>query len=174
MICSTSVLAGPRLDRMCVAAVRAPGDVETHVQETPGSTSVTSHTRCGNRGCLIRTRVPTATPDPSISVSDVTDAVHSGHRSTSLNTSQTRSIDASIVTPSVTFMYQMVHEGPTAWQGSVARRHRFLGGHTGERGLDEAGVATAGRPPQDPHRHGASASNRSRTSPSTASTIHGT
>ena len=47
------------------ASVVPPGDRWRHVHETPGSTSVTSHTSFGRRGCLISKRLPTSMPGPS-------------------------------------------------------------------------------------------------------------
>ncbi|EUA90540.1 hypothetical protein I551_2967 [Mycobacterium ulcerans str. Harvey] len=49
-------------------------------------------------GCLIANRLPTARPGPSSAASEVTEAVHSGQRSTSLKTAQTVSGGASIST----------------------------------------------------------------------------
>ncbi len=73
-------------------------------------TSVTSQTNFGMRGSLISNRFPTAMPGPSSATSRVTEAVHSGHRSTSLKTSQTTMEGASISMPHSVIMYQMVHE----------------------------------------------------------------
>src|SRR3954465_8486523 len=92
------------------ATVRPPGERCTQVHEAPGVNSVTSHTSFGIRGCLISNRLPTARPGPSSAASRVTDAVHSGQRSTSLNTSQTMLAGASISTPQSVIMYQMVHD----------------------------------------------------------------
>src|SRR5215510_7541938 len=87
-----------------------PGERCTQVHDEPGLNSVTSHTSFGMRGCLISKRLPTARPGPSSATIRVTDAVHSCHRSTSLNTSQTTWAGASIASPQSVIMYQMVHE----------------------------------------------------------------
>ena len=81
MICSTRVVESSNRCSPWVADVIAPGDLDTHVHDAPGSTSVTSQTSLGNRGCLIRTRVPRATPVPAITLTSVIDSVQSGHRS---------------------------------------------------------------------------------------------
>src|SRR5690349_21239052 len=93
----------------CRASVVPPGDRCTHVHPAPGTSSVTSHTSFGIRGCLISNRLPTARPGPSSATSRVTEAVHSGQRSTSLKTSHTTAAGASISTPLSVIMYQMVH-----------------------------------------------------------------
>ena len=62
------------------------------------------------RGCLISNRLPTAMPGPSRATRLVTEAVHSGQRSTSLKTSQTTVAGASMSTPQSVIMYQTVHE----------------------------------------------------------------
>src|SRR3954449_523759 len=87
-----------------------PGEVCTQVHETPGVTSVTFHTSLGILGCLISNRLPTARPGPSRATRRVTEAVHSGQRSTALNTSHTSETGASISTPLSVSMYQMVHQ----------------------------------------------------------------
>src|ERR1700742_2630690 len=92
------------------ATVIPPGERCTQVHDEPGVSSVTSQTSFGIRGCLISNRLPTASPGPSSATSRVTDAVHSGQRSTSLNTSQTTPAGASISTPLSVIMYQMVHD----------------------------------------------------------------
>ena len=71
---------------------------------------MTSQTSFGIRGCLISNRLPTAMPGPSRATRLVTEAVHSGQRSTSLKTSQTTVAGASMSTPQSVIMYQTVHE----------------------------------------------------------------
>ena len=92
-----------------MANVVPPGDRCRHVHEAPGSTSVTSQTSFGIRGCLISKRFPTSMPAPSRATTRSTDAVHSGQRSTSAKTSQTTAAGASISMLLSVIMYQMVH-----------------------------------------------------------------
>src|SRR5262245_7062112 len=92
------------------ATVKPPGERCTQVHDAPGATSVTAQISFGMRGCLISNRLPTARSGPSRATSRVTEAVQSGQRSTSLNTSQTTSAGASISTPQSVIMYQMVHD----------------------------------------------------------------
>ena len=66
MRCRTSVAPGAlRRPPRATRSVVPPGDRWRHVHETPGSTSVTSHTSFGRRGCLISKRWPTSMPGPS-------------------------------------------------------------------------------------------------------------
>src|SRR5947209_14965208 len=101
----------------CRAVVSAPGARCTHVQDRPGSISVTFQASAPIPGCLITNRLPTPRPVPSRPTSDVTDAVHSGQRSTSLNTSHTSCAGASISMLSSVIMYQMVHEAGDGVRG---------------------------------------------------------
>src|SRR3954452_23761678 len=80
---------------MCRAVVRTPGPVATQVNERLGSSSVTTYSVGGIRGCSTRTRGPTASGPSSRSRTEVTVAAHSGHRSTSRSTSQTCSTGVS-------------------------------------------------------------------------------
>ena len=98
-----------------------PGDRWRHVHERPGSTSVTSHTSFGRRGCLISKRLPTSMPGPSSATIRSTDAVHSGQRSTSAKTSHTIGAGASISTLLSVIMYQMVHQSGTP--GKIGQGH---------------------------------------------------
>src|SRR5882672_1010223 len=87
-----------------------PGERCTHVQDEPGSISVTCQTSFCMPGCLIANRLPTARAGPSCPTRDVTEAVHSGQCSTSLKTSHTSCGGASISMLSSLNMYQMVHQ----------------------------------------------------------------
>src|SRR3954452_14209072 len=80
---------------MCRAVVRTPGPVATQVNERLGSSSVTTYSVGGIRGCSTRTRDPTASGPSSKRRTEVTVDAHSGHRSTSRSTSQTCSTGAS-------------------------------------------------------------------------------
>src|SRR5262249_3660191 len=93
-----------------VATVDAPTDFCVHAHDRPVSTDVTVHTSLGNLGWMISNRRPGSSPSPSRAVSRVTEAVHSGHRSTSENTSHTTPGGASISMLLSVIMYQMVHD----------------------------------------------------------------
>ena len=82
----------------CRAVVRTPGLVATHVNPAPGSSSVTTYSVGGSFGCSTLTLDPSPRPPASSRFTLVTVSVHSGQRSTSLSTSQTRSGDAWIST----------------------------------------------------------------------------
>ena len=99
----------------CTAIVLPPAERCSHVQDVPSLSCVTCHTSFGSRGCLISNRFPTARPGPSSALRLVTDAVHSGQRSTSENTSQTNVEGASMAMALSVNMYQMVQE----WCGHV-------------------------------------------------------
>ena len=92
-----------------VANAVRPASCWRHVHEMPGSTSVTSQTSVGIRGCLISNRLPTSIPGPSRATMRSIDAVHSDQRSTSVNTSHTTDAGASISMLLSVIMYQMVH-----------------------------------------------------------------
>ncbi len=64
-----------------------PGPFATQTKWLPSTISVTSQTATGSFGCLIRVFDPTFSGPSSRRSTVLIDAVHSGHRSTSLNTS---------------------------------------------------------------------------------------
>jgi len=68
------------------------------VNDLPRKSSVTTYSAGGSFGCSTRARDPAFSGPSSSRVTDVTVSVHSGHRSTSVMTSQTRSGAASIST----------------------------------------------------------------------------
>src|SRR3569623_1613447 len=108
MTCVTTQDDGPRGDTSCEAYVVAPGRRTAQLQARGASASVTSQTRTGIRGCLIRKRCPIARVGPSSGSSAVIDAVHEGHRWTSAKTSHTRSAEAAMSTKARVITYQTV------------------------------------------------------------------
>ena len=98
MRCRTSVRLVPWGTTSGDAKAVEPRDRWRQVHERPGSSSVTSHTTFGRRGCAIAKRWPTSMAAPSSGTTRSTDAVHSGQRSTSANTSQTIAAGAPIST----------------------------------------------------------------------------
>jgi hypothetical protein len=70
----------------------------TQVKATPGAHSEMRQVAGGTRGCLMRTRVPTAGSLPSSSLALWIEPVHCGQRSTSLSTRHTLAAGAKIST----------------------------------------------------------------------------
>jgi hypothetical protein len=68
------------------------------VKDSPGANSVTVHVVVGSLGWRMRTRDPTRRSPSSRRRTELTDAVHSGQRSTSHMTSHTRGAGAAIAT----------------------------------------------------------------------------
>jgi hypothetical protein len=79
-----------------VAVNDRPGDAVSQVNVLGGMNSVTVQSREGWPGCLIRAMHPSPKGWSSRRVIEVTVGVHSGQRSRSRVTDQTRSGDASI------------------------------------------------------------------------------
>src|SRR4249919_3375276 len=131
MRCRTSVRPVPWGTTSCDAKAVEPMDRWRQVHERPGSTSVTSHTTFGRRGCSIAKRWPTSMAGPSSGTTRSTDAVHSGQRSTSANTSQTIGAGAPISTLLSVIMYQMVQQSGPA--------DKVRSGHRADGRLDQVG-----------------------------------
>jgi hypothetical protein len=77
---------GDRLiDPEPVPGRRGPPRLERRVNEPPGFSSVPPQTMAGSRGCLRRTVVPTVNSPLPRRRATLTESVHVGHRSTSVN-----------------------------------------------------------------------------------------
>src|SRR5207253_4850448 len=82
----------------------------SHSKKCPGSSAVTRQTSGGSFGCLIRAQLPTASSPGSSRRTLVTEAVHSGQRSTSAMIDQTRSGGASTLIERSILIPQSFHQ----------------------------------------------------------------
>src|SRR3954469_23426345 len=107
-----------------------PGERDSHVNDRPGTTSVTVHVAVGKPGCLTLALLPTAVASPRIHSTLVMDAVQLDHVVGSPIRAQTRSGGASTVKVSEMCMhsvYHAVHANTSAGAGDASATARPRG-----------------------------------------------
>src|SRR5688500_1978622 len=114
---SNLTLMAPSLgSTRCSANDTSPGPRADQLKERPSTSSVTTQTAFGSRGCFTSYRLPSAIAvgAPSSARTDSMESVHVGQDSTSTSTAHTRSGAAATSTVSLTCTWSPCQTGHSA------------------------------------------------------------